>query len=243
MAKETSRFLMDHTPLRDKYRYHLSLREMKLRMEAEDSLDDILDTVLDVKPGYPPYHLYASQIRNEIESLATLVEKEKPRNVLEIGTARGGTFYIWSRYFNTIDKIISLDLPDGRFGGGYNEKKTNIFQEFAPSNDMYFVRDNSHQKETYERVSHIVDGSVDFLFIDGDHTYEGVKKDFYMYSELVSKGGIIALHDIVTHPDEINPDCNVDQFWEELVNKDKYDTKEIISDENQGWGGIGVVQI
>jgi hypothetical protein len=30
---------------------------------------------------------------------------------------------------------------------------------------------------------------VDFLFIDGDHTYEGVKKDFEMYSPLVRREG------------------------------------------------------
>jgi len=32
---------------------------------------------------------------------------------------------------------------------------------------------------------------VDFLFIDGDHSYEGVKKDFEMYSSLVRKGGVV----------------------------------------------------
>jgi predicted O-methyltransferase YrrM len=37
----------------------------------------------------------------------------------------------------------------------------------------------------------------DFLFIDGDHTYQGVKQDFQMYSPLVKKGGIVAFHDIV----------------------------------------------
>jgi len=43
---------------------------------------------------------------------------------------------------------------------------------------------------------------LDFLFIDGDHTYEGVKRDFEMYSPLVRNGGIIAFHDIVKHPPE-----------------------------------------
>jgi predicted O-methyltransferase YrrM len=41
------------------------------------------------------------------------------------------------------------------------------------------------------------DRKVDFLFIDGDHTYEGVTRDFEMYSPLVKRGGIIAIHDIV----------------------------------------------
>jgi hypothetical protein len=40
------------------------------------------------------------------------------------------------------------------------------------------------------------------LFIDGDHTYEGVRRDFEMYSPLVRKGGIIAFHDIYPGPEE-----------------------------------------
>jgi hypothetical protein len=33
------------------------------------------------------------------------------------------------------------------------------------------------------------------LFIDGDHRYEGVRRDFEMYSPLVGAGGLIAFHD------------------------------------------------
>lgn len=36
---------------------------------------------------------------------------------------------------------------------------------------------------------------IDLLFIDGDHSYEGVKKDFDLYSTILSDHGIIVLHD------------------------------------------------
>ncbi len=39
------------------------------------------------------------------------------------------------------------------------------------------------------------DIQIDFLFIDGDHSYEGVKTDFELYSKLLSNRGIIAIHD------------------------------------------------
>ena len=39
------------------------------------------------------------------------------------------------------------------------------------------------------------DIKIDFLFIDGDHSYEGVKLDFDLYSNLLSENGIIVLHD------------------------------------------------
>jgi len=233
-------------------------------MNAEGGLNDILDTVLEIKPGYPPYQIYTMQLRDEIKALSNLVKREQPQSVLEIGTAKGGSFYIWSRYLDSVDRLISLDLPDGQFGGGYDELKTNIFREFSPSKEMHFVRDNSHQQGTYEEVSALVDDGIDFLFIDGDHTYEGVKQDFEMYSELVSDGGIIALHDIATHPNDeeevekrrqniedieerhlnwskSHPECNVDEFWAELISE--YETEEIISHPKQTWAGIGVVRI
>jgi hypothetical protein len=39
------------------------------------------------------------------------------------------------------------------------------------------------------------DIKIDILFIDGDHTYEGVKKDFDLYSTILSTNGIIIIHD------------------------------------------------
>jgi predicted O-methyltransferase YrrM len=85
----------------------------------------------------------------------------------------------------------------------------------------------------------LVDDKLDFLFIDGDHTYEGVKKDFEMYSPLVRKGGLIAFHDICKHPPQLN--CTVDKFWNEI--KGSYDFEEIIDNPSQNWAGIGVLHV
>jgi predicted O-methyltransferase YrrM len=53
---------------------------------------------------------------------------------------------------------------------------------------------------------------IDFLFIDGDHTYAGVKRDFEMYGALVAPGGLIAFHDIRTTGRE----REVSEYWKEL---------------------------
>jgi predicted O-methyltransferase YrrM len=75
------------------------------------------------------------------------------------------------------------------------------------------------------------------LFIDGDHSYEGVKKDFEMYSPLVAEGGLIAFHDIAVHTKFTG--CEVDRLWNEI--KPAFRHREIIADLKQGWAGIGVV--
>ena len=87
-----------------------------------------------------------------------------------------------------------------------------------------------------EDVKNILSGrQVDFLFIDGLHTYEGVKSDFEMYSNLVRNGGIIAFHDIVPYPE-----YGINKFWNEI--KNNYKNFEIVKDRNQDLGfGIGII--
>jgi hypothetical protein len=54
-------------------------------------------------------------------------------------------------------------------------------------------------KETSEKAFYDFfirqDIKIDFLFIDGDHSYEGVKLDFDLYSTILSDNGVIMIHD------------------------------------------------
>lgn len=43
-------------------------------------------------------------------------------------------------------------------------------------------------------------GRVDFLFIDGDHSWEGLKTDWETWSTLIAPGGVVALHDSISTP-------------------------------------------
>ena len=89
-------------------------------------------------------------------------------------------------------------------------------------------------------VKGILNGKeLDFLFIDGDHTYEGVRKDFEMYGKLVVKGGVIAFHDIVPGPPESVG--GVPKFWNEI--KHSFNYVEFVKDWKQGGYGIGVIYV
>jgi len=235
LAKRSALYLSCRAGVFDGRIYERSVKDVKERMAEEDGLDDILDTILDVHPGVYPYHVSAMQLRKEIRGLATLVAEQEPETILEIGTADGGTFYVWSRFIDSCDTLVSLDLPGGDFGGGYEANKIDLYSQFDDDKEMAFIRDNSHDEAVYERVAEAVGSNIDFLFIDGDHTYEGVKQDFEMYSQLVSEGGLIALHDIVND----NDDIKVPQFWDEL--EAKYNTEKFV--DLPYWGGIGVVKL
>lgn len=179
------------------------------------------------------------QVKEEIGSLIEELDSRKPYNFLEIGTASGGTLFLFSRIAHPESKLISIDLPGGRFGGGYSIFRKPLYKSFARNEqEIHLLRMNSHEDASLGSVKEILNGeNLEFLFIDGDHSYRGVKKDFEMYSELVQEGGIIALHDIVK--DQEDSDIEVHQFWEEI--KGEFETKEIIHDQNQNFAGIGVI--
>lgn len=178
------------------------------------------------------------QIKQEFIELLKIFQELNPKYIMEIGTAYGGTLFCFCKLAPEDATIISLDLPEGPFGGGYPEWKISIYQAFAKENQkLYLLRKDSHMEETLEEVRKILNSNqLDFLFIDGDHTYEGVKKDFEMYGPLVRKGGIIAFHDIVENFWR-DPTVGCNKFFKEL----NYNKKQIIFDKNQGWAGIGFI--
>jgi predicted O-methyltransferase YrrM len=179
------------------------------------------------------------QNKDEFIELLKIFKELNPKYILEIGTANGGSLFCFCKLAQDDATIISIDLPEGPLGGGYPEWRIPIYQAFAKENqNLFLLKKDSHKDETLLEVKKILEGNqLDFLFIDGDHSYEGVKKDFELYSTLVRKGGLIVFHDIVNN-DPTRVDIEVPKFWSEIKNKYKF--KEIIKDKiNFGIGILG----
>lgn len=192
-------------------------------------------------------HITPFQLKEEITQLLDFLKTKPLKTIMEIGTANGGTLYMWTKIADPEALIIGVDLPNGKYGGGYDATRKTIYENFKqPKQSMVLFQLDSHDLSTFHAVEHALDGrKLDFLFIDGDHSYGGVKKDFEMYSRLVADKGIIVLHDVTEHHWNLN--CHVKEFWDEL--KIKYEHKlEMI--EFQGipmltpyiiYGGIGAL--
>jgi predicted O-methyltransferase YrrM len=198
-----------------------------------DTLEDTIDYCVD-RP------ILMGQVRSEILQLAKLLQANPPKRSLEIGTNYGGTLFLLCTISPPNAMIISVDLPSGRFGGGYPRRKAPLFRKFVTGDqELHLLRADSHSLRTKDRVMQILDGEkLDYIFIDADHTYAGVQRDFEMYSPLVRSGGIIAFHDIVTH--EQKTECQVEQFWNEV--KHRYKHHEIIQEVKEGSLPIAVTR-
>jgi predicted O-methyltransferase YrrM len=187
------------------------------------------------------YPILPQQVPDELVGLFQMVSDLRPRRALEIGTRTGGTLFMTCRVSDPGATIISVDLPGGRFGSGYLWPRKFVYRRFVSNNQaIHFLRRDSHDPGTLSQVRFLLQNEqLDFLFIDGDHTYKGVRSDFEMYSPLVRKGGMIAFHDIAKHPPHL--ECDVDRFWNEI--KQDYRHCEVVKDPLQGWAGIGVLHL
>jgi predicted O-methyltransferase YrrM len=109
-----------------------------------------------------------------------------------------------------------------------------------------FIAD-SQTEETRDKVKEFCP-EYDLIFIDGDHSYEGVRRDFELYQELLSPRGYIVFHDI--DPDHIFRDGaggQVYKFWQDLSYGSKTNIVTIKSSgkttcfgQKEHFGGIGI---
>jgi cephalosporin hydroxylase len=193
------------------------------------------DRLVDFALQYPA--IAPLQRRSELVEYARLVSERRPGAVLEIGSFRGGTLFVLTKLADPHATVISLDLPASRLGKVCRWVQTPLFHRFSYNGQtLHLLRADSHRQATLSTVSNLLKGrSLDVLFIDGDHSYRGVRADFEMYSPLVESGGIVAFHDIAVQP---LPN-EVVRLWREL--KPRYRHKEILHSTGKDAMGIGVL--
>lgn len=182
------------------------------------------------------------QYREELVQLAREIEARRPRTVVEIGTASGGTLFLACCLAAEDALLVSLDLPDGEYGGGFPQWKVPLYSSFRRSRQrVEIIRGNSHEPAVRGRLKEILgDRKIDYLFLDGDHTYEGVKQDFEDYSRLLSDDALVAFHDIVGDK-SVPPNHFVSVFWNEIKKDHPY--KEFVRDRNQSKLGLGALYV
>ena len=171
------------------------------------------------------------QYPNQFAKYLIQLTKMKPiESYIEIGCRWGGTFILTCEYlskFGNLNKAVAVDIIDS---------PVEIYCDF---NDVCsFKKADSHSDDF---KSYMRDNTFDLIFIDGDHSYEGVKAD---YESCINSGRIFVFHDIV------NDKCSgVIQFWNELKNNsqdayefheftDQYD--EVVNRSGKSFLGIGV---
>lgn len=177
----------------------------------------------------------------EFTTFLSIYKSLAPKKIVEIGSFYGGTLWFWLNEQNwNLQEIMCIDLPVPANDGRYEEMKrcrslwqswidgreTGISEFTEPVVKLHDIQGNSQGVGIGASRQAFPNNDVDLLYIDGDHSYSGVKADYENYQQLVRPGGVIVFHDVAGIPD-------VKRFWDEV----KFGKQYIeLAAAHEGWG-------
>jgi len=125
------------------------------------------------------------QHRKEVEAFLTvLIQRRLTGTAVELGLEHGGMHMLLRQVCR---KVVTVDKES---------HKVLRFAERLPADGRSsLVCGDTAQRRTVLAVEKATGGAADVLFIDADHTYEGVRSDYFLYRHLVRRGGVVAFHD------------------------------------------------
>ncbi len=113
---------------------------------------------------------------------------------VEVGSWLGKSAAFMCEEISASDKVISFNAVDPWYDYGGYKDTYNLFMKNLDAHGLSgFVE--PVQKESYDASQLFGADVLDMVFIDGDHTYEGVKKDIGAWLSKVKHYGILAGHD------------------------------------------------
>ena len=141
------------------------------------------------------------------KSLGEIFAKLNCGTIVEIGVARGELSHYLMKYLSQNVSIVKEYHGVDPFMGGYDATDA-MSKELAAVHkpqawneailnflSSYGCLFRMHHGTSRERVSDFDDNSIDCIFFDGDHTYEGIKNDIILYAPKIKPGGALLFDD------------------------------------------------
>lgn len=102
--------------------------------------------------------------------------------------------------------LYAIDpYPVGRLGFSMQQRIARAEVRRVRNGRVEWVRTTG--ADAARTLAHVVGGKLEFVFIDGDHTDDGLRADWEGWSGLVVPGGVVALHDSRSSPVRPMPDA------------------------------------
>lgn len=206
--------------------------------EYKDELIEFLKHQTNIEIGgyrmYDGSHMHVMQSPWELADFIFALKKHeidsnnKIKNFLEVGFSAGQNNTLLNKFFN-FENIVGVD----NFSSIIN---TDVLRANLRHKNLTLVIGDSTSEKTINIVKKL--GKYDLIFIDANHDYEYVKKDFENFKPFLEKGGVIGFHDIES------PDWKgINKFWKELEATGEYNMRTFLEKGHKLQYGIGMLTI
>lgn len=143
-----------------------------------------------------------------------IIEYSRPKCIVELGTHSGNSFCAFNQAVRFLDletKCYAIDTWEGDFQAGFYGPS--IYDELIEYCRYEYSQSAILIKKTFDEANLLFeDNSIDLLHLDGLHTYQAIKHDFFKWLPKLSLTGIVLFHDICVK----NEGFGVHQFWNEV---------------------------
>ena len=174
----------------------------------------ILQTVVQNRPrAYNLLHrtglIQAMSQTSEIERACLAKHAAGLRTAVEIGTFMGVAAAVIAKAMAVDGKLYCVDPYDG--GEALMQIADRHLRRQGARSKVEFVRAYSQ-----DALPHLP-GQVDFMFVDGDHSYDGLKRDWHIVLDRLRPGGVACFHDTSLPADKPAQYCGAAEYFDEHI--------------------------
>lgn len=169
-------------------------------------LKDVLEVAAQVRSTIDPRPRWLKDLQEVPSSeglyyrfLHQLCARARPKGIVETGT-RYGFSAIQMAAGCPEAKIVTLDIDPGS-----KARVEDLCREHGFRNVVAITADSQHALG--QVLEHLKEAQV--VYLDSDHRYDLLKKEFEIYSNLVPSGGVVLMDDVKLTPD-------LRKFWDEV---------------------------
>lgn len=170
-----------------------------------------------------------------------LIRANKPKNILCVGSRHGYIPAILAQACKD-NGIGHVDFVDAGFGDGDEQhwtgegywktkKGESTFLRFDLQNfiTLHVMTTDKFKKISNKRIKY------DYIYIDGDHSFKGVTRDYELFWPMLRSGGFISFHDISIKGKKPEGEYGVWKLWKKIAKKNAFSLEFLGS-------GLGVLQ-
>lgn len=148
------------------------------------------------------------QYPQDIIAMQEIIWDIQPDLIIETGIARGGSLIFYASMLELIDnngKVLGVDID-------IRDHNREGIESHKLSHRIDMIQGSSISQETIKKVQEIAKGFKKILVIlDSNHTYQHVKEELTLYSELIKKGSYVVVFDTIIN--DLSVETNGTRPW------------------------------